>query len=136
MGKTRSAESDSCRVVIHRQADSFPCAWKGIIIQVGIDFPVPSVWETELVAGGEFRNPAIEAPTVTLNPKFRLAGAFTDALNAVDLAKNGLRNESQIDEMMEEERRRWIAGCNPSSRLSALRLCFQEGGPELILTPC
>ena len=55
--------------------------------------PGVGVWECELVEEGEFREPAVHLETGFLDVVFYLAGAFTEAFDAVDFVHEGVRYE-------------------------------------------
>jgi hypothetical protein len=55
--------------------------------------PGSGVWDGELVEGGEFEEPAVHLETELLDVVFYLAGAFAEALDAVDFVHEGVGYE-------------------------------------------
>jgi hypothetical protein len=58
-----------------------------------VEVPVTGVWEGELVAGREFRKPAVHSQAKFLDVVFGSGRAFAEAFNAVDFGHEGLGDE-------------------------------------------
>lgn len=98
--------------------------------------PRSCIWKSKIIAWGQLRFPTIQAPAVTSNAVFCLACAFTHALNTVDFVQYSLRDEGQINEIVEEKRRRRVTGKNPGGRILALRLRFENDASKLVFPKC
>ena len=148
MRETWAAEGDFCAVEVHCEAESFTFVVafsafrviQTVYARAGEEVEVADCLAAavgcELIRRRDFGEPVIQLDAVFADALLDLAGAFADSLDAVYFADDGLGDEDEVDEAVEEEGWAGRALFKPDSVRARVFVGLEEGRFEDDLPQC